>query len=910
MTISTMLREDLRRKLVERYEFVHRKDFLRRGKCPNCGQKELYVSFDNPWWVRCGRMTNCRFEDSVKNLFPELFESWSDRFKSSESNPTAAADAYLSEGRGFNLARVRGAYTQEWYKDTETGHSSATVRFLLPGGSWWERLIDRPQRFGKMKARFSPGQSYTGQAWVPPTLTDEKLLAATEVYIVEGIFDAIALGHHEVLAVSALSCNNYPEKFLERVRDLFARADKVMPLIVWALDGDAAGRDYTKKWVKRARDKGYKSDAATIEQTGRSKRDWSDLHLANQLDPRDIERYRYEGALLIAKSAADKARLMHHRTGLSTFFYEHDSSLYWFELDSKAYEKAFSTLREKDPDQEEDEAKAQALAEACDNSEIANCFPLPLYFQANPTTDESWYYYRVSQPDAPKPIKNTFTGASLASASEYKKRLLSIAPGAVFTGTSQQLDRINKVQLKGLKTVETIDYVGYSKEHGTYILGDLAVREGNVYELNDEDYFEIGRLNVKTLTHSPKLTVNRDRKDYRPEWIDLVWRCFGAKGFVALAFWFGSLYAEQLRAMHKSYPFLELVGEAGAGKSTLIEFMWKLVGRTDYEGFDPSKATMAARARNFAQVSNLPVVLIESDREGDDAKKRFDWDELKTAYNGRSVRAVGVKNSGNETREPPFRSTVVISQNAKVDASEAIMQRIVHITVDRSAHTTETRAAALKLEQMPVDAVSHFFVLATRAEKAVMETVQKHAPLHEAEIIRHPEVKTTRIAKNHGQLLAVFDGLCQVIAVTDEQRAAVRAEIFAMAAERQASISSDHKVVQIFWERFDYLDTLNGFTPMLNHSRRDNEIAINLNHFEQQASEHRLSIPPLAELKKHLRNSKSRKFVDLKDVNSAIWLKDKSDATSGGRTMKCWVFQRGANESPGKPAPKRRGPGE
>lgn len=119
---------------------------------------------------------------------------------------------------------------------------------------------------------------------------------------------------------------------------------------------------------------------------------------------------------------------------------------------------------------------------------------------------------------------------------------------------------------------------------------------------------------------------------------------FGEKGYVALAFWLGSLFAEQIRERDKSFPFLEIVGEPGTGKSTLIEFLWKLAGREEYEGFDPSKSTAAARGRNFAQVGNLPVVLIEGDRTTDNAKQRaFDWDELKSLYNGRASRAVGIK---------------------------------------------------------------------------------------------------------------------------------------------------------------------------------------------------------------------------------------------------------------------------
>ncbi|TRR33085.1 bifunctional DNA primase/helicase, partial [Salmonella enterica subsp. enterica serovar Panama] len=109
----------------------------------------------------------------------------------------------------------------------------------------------------------------------------------------------------------------------------------------------------------------------------------------------------------------------------------------------------------------------------------------------------------------------------------------------------------------------------------------------------------------------PVLDLNPKLDEFTTGWIDDIWTAFGEKGYVALAFWLGSLFAEQIRERDKSFPFLEIVGEPGTGKSTLIEFLWKLAGREEYEGFDPSKSTAAARGRNFAQVSNLPVVLIE-----------------------------------------------------------------------------------------------------------------------------------------------------------------------------------------------------------------------------------------------------------------------------------------------------------
>ncbi|MCK7172399.1 hypothetical protein L8P05_00485 [Enterobacter cloacae] len=134
--------------------------------------------------------------------------------------------------------------------------------------------------------------------------------------------------------------------------------------------------------------------------------------------------------------------------------------------------------------------------------------------------------------------------------------------------------------------------------------------------MNDEDYFEINSASVKSLSLTPSLDLNPKLNEFTTGGVDDICTAFGEKGYVAL----GSLFTEQIRERHKSFPFLEIVGEPGTGKSTLIEFLWKLAGREEYEGFDPSKSTAAARGRNFTQVVNLPVVLIEGDRTADNAK--------------------------------------------------------------------------------------------------------------------------------------------------------------------------------------------------------------------------------------------------------------------------------------------------
>lgn len=876
------LHADVSRRLKNDYAFKVKGDWLREGKCPDCGKRELYAKEASPWVLRCGRLNACGAEIHVKEIYRDLFESWSERYVRTEENPSAAADAYLMHARGFPLARLKGLYTQEWHQDRERNIGTATVRFALPGGSWWERYIDRPERFGKRKAGFAYGKSMHGQWWaLPDSATD-----AGELWLAEGIFDAIALELAGKASRALLSCNNYPEQALAELAKACAAAGRERPALVWALDDGPAGKSYMRKWHEKATADGWKSRAAYTPDRGDLKQDWNELWLRGRLDDAALDEARYHGDLLLAPTAMAKALLMYKRTERGSFHFGFGDRLYWFEYSDAKYQKAKEALAAKEDSAElsDTEKRDRALADSGSVVEMANCYPQALYYQANSQTDESWYYYRVSFPHKGKPVKNTFTAAQLSSESEFGKRLMGIAPGAVFTGSTLQLKRMLKDTIFAIKTVETVDFIGYSREHGAYVFGDVAVKDGQIYTVNAEDYFELGKkVAVKSLNQSVGLTINREPGDYRSDWVDMVWECFGAKGIVALAFWLGSLYAEQIRATQKTYPFLEIIGEAGSGKSTLVEFMWKLVGRRDYEGFDPSKSTMAARARNFAQVSNLPVVLIEGDRDSDTAKKAtFDWNELKTAYNGRSVRATGVKNSGNETREPPFRGSIVIAQNAAVNADEAILQRIVHLSFDKAGHTPRTHQLAKALERMPMEAVSGFVLRAVQQEAKVMETLEASAGAYQDQLLQLREMKSVRIAKNHGQLLALVDALRDLLQLPVSQWAAAHAQLTTMALERQQAINADHPYVQQFWEMFEHLDS-NTRADSLNHSRDPNYIAVSLVEFEERAHKAGLGVPgrDMTELKRFLRTSRHRKFYDVKTVNSAV--------TSASK--KCWVFQ-------------------
>lgn len=894
------MNQDIYREVLPRieadYEFKKTTNgWLQGGKCPVCGKKELFAKADNPFVLKCGRLNKCGATIYVKEEYPDLFENWSTRYQQTTANPHAAADAYLKISRGFDIERLQGIYTQENYYDPVKKIGSATVRFPVAGG-YWERIIDQPGRFEKKKAHFNKGLDYQGRVWEPPMQR-----TTDEIWFVEGVFDSLSLMFADIFAATPLSCSNYPHLYLQAIREQCEATEKPLPELVFAYDDGVAGKAYMRRHAERAKKDGWKASAAYIR-NDRKKRDWNDLHLAGALTAEAIADARYRGALLLARSASDKAGIMFRRKSWSQFYFDYDNRLFWFEIDFKKLSDAKKAIRDVPGNEAKTDQEIHDLAMEQSRTvfEIANCLPTALYYQANSLTDESWYYLRIDFPHDGRPVKNTFTGAQLSSNTEFRKRLLAMAPGALYTGSPTHLDLWLKSQMFGIKTVQTIDYIGYSRDHGAWIFDDIAVKDGRIHELNEEDFFDIGKLAVKSLNQSVNLTINPDLKEYEPDWTDLLWYCFREKGIVALAYWLGAMFAEQIRDMQESYPFIELSGEPGSGKSTLIEFLWKLVGRTGYEGFDPQKATIAARARNFAQVAGLPVVLIESDRDSGDDKgpkqKGFDWDELKTAYNGRSVRSTGVKNSGNDTREPPFRAALVISQNNAVSASDAFMQRLMHVWFELQPHTEASREAFQLLARYPVAKASGFILLATRTEAPILKTIAERTPIYEQQLDANKNVKHFRIIKNHAQLMALVDALGHVIKMSEETRTRVIAFVVRMAEERQQAINADHPRVQEFWELYDYLESGDQDQAVLNHSRNETEIAINLNHFIQVAVDRKQQLPEMADLKKLLRSSKARKFLDIKPVNSAInatWNLHKANgAPPRPTTVKCWVFQR------------------
>jgi energy-coupling factor transporter ATP-binding protein EcfA2 len=861
--------------------------WLQGGLCPACNKKELYANAENPWRVMCGRINHCGYTAELKDLHPDLFAQWSKRYPQTTSNPNAAADAYLSEGRGLDHQKLRGHYSQESYYNPSKGHSATTIRFAVADG-WWERLLDH---HGDMpKARMKPGWSVGGNWWTPP---NTHLAYQKEIWITEGIFDALALFENGLTAVSAMSVNQYPERALAELAKACENLKLPRPTLIWALDTGKAGEEYTEKFVKRAEQSGWTCKAAQPPTTDK-KLDWNDLHQQKRLSNKDLERYRYYGDLLLAKTAKAKSLLIYEHEDQTNFPFRFKNRLYWCKVDIEKYHKALNQLDDTPEHLSDDETRdieqkkrLEAVSSCMSVNEIANCYPEPLYYQYNETLDEAWYYFRINFPKG-RPIKNTFTGGQLSVAAEFKKRLLAIAPGVIYEGSSSQLDRFLKNSIEDIKRVETIDYVGYSKKHSAYIFNKLAFQNGRVFTLNADDYFELPKqTNLKSLmAGSLKLNIADQPPEQPVSWVNELFDAWGAKGLLALSGFMGSLFAEQIRAKHKSYHFLELTGEPGAGKSTLITFMWRLMGRDDHEGTDPNKGSVSGLRRSMSQISNMPITLVESDRENNGKASQFDWNTLKNLYDGGSLGTRGNKNNGNDTVEPMFKGTIVISQNAEVISSEAIMSRICQIFFYTNEQTRLSESSARRIEQLSTEDLSHFTYKLLALENKFLEVYFQQKPIYE-ENLKDSGIKTFRVAFNHAQLMAIFEALAAtVLPELNVYRDIVLGTIVQMAQSRDRLIRTDSPLVMQFWDIVERIDSTNNLvtkTSELNHSNEDRLFAINFAHLYQVAKQQYFELPPINDIQHALRQSRRYKF---KAANQSIRSKIEK------RSVRCWIFER------------------
>jgi len=727
-------------------KFQDKGEYLRKGECPECGRNELYLRKSQPYQVACSREGNCGYTESTRNLVPELFSQYTERFPKTESDPNATADAYLSHNRGFPIIKMRGWYeqhTERWEIEPGKYEYCEGIRFYLDAERtrYWSRLIDRTGKEGH-KAHFAGKRKadktlFRGDAWAPPGM---EINDGDKVYIVEGIFHAIAFWAAGFKAIAAFSCNNFPINFISQYKG---------KRITWciALDEGEAGRKYALKFTELMAEAKEKSQ---VYLPPNAETDWDDLYRAGQLVQTELNDCEYRGKLFFAKDIASKAYHWHLKTKRRYGILDHNNRLYEVKI-SKDLESA---LQDKNCELESGEGR-EVFQHNIFTGLISNCLPTFLYMERDEVMDEQRFVFRFDYSNGAASEIIALDGNNIESPAAFNKALLNRTRGGTFDGGAQEFKNLRDSWLnRKMLIVQSNPFIGYDADLKAYIFPKFAFYRGRDVALNPQGYFQLDAKRLVKVS-SPGFNLVKG-EPFNPSWFNDYLKVFNWHGFAALAWWTGSYFCEQIRRKQSSWCFFELTGEQGAGKSTILEFLWKLTGRDGHEGFNPGKSSQAGRRRAFNQGAGLPVCLIEGDREetGDAKKGGFNFDELKDLYNGRATGTLGIAKRGYQTDEPLFKGSVLFAQNATVDASQAMLARIVHSHVTKEHHTPGMLPLARKFEQFTAKEVGGYLSAALTQEKAWMETYLAEFQRAEQDLIHWGEVKDLLIIKCHAQVYA------------------------------------------------------------------------------------------------------------------------------------------------------------
>ena len=858
-----------------------------RGKCPACGALELFIAIDKPWQLKCGREGKCAHVESTRERYADLFKDISKRHPQSQARPNAAADAYMVQQRGFDPQLCAGMYKQEWR------HGHATVRFPIGPELWWERIIDESsvKAEGK-KAHFPYGSSFKDKGWIPPGQTIEP---GDRVWITEGIFKALGFYHLKVggkrlKTISAMSANNLPREIITAHKGKGVR---------WILanDNEPAGISYAQKFAKELRAMG-ETVAIALPEGGKKKVDWDDLYRAGRLTEDYLAESLWRGLHQLAETPLMEAfwffarfnRTAHH-------VFNHGGGVHSLRIPTEkdaAHLAKVEELSEPDvlrdlwvePDafEEADLAKYVGLFTAVFNLfRISNCAPEFLYIERDALTDEQLYFFRFQFISGNAEQTASFDGSVLESPASWNKALLSKTPGGTFDGTASDWKKMKETWFDSrINSVTTIPFVGYAKEFGAYVFPTIAYHGSKRLEPNDQGYVVAGKHQLKCSASGVELATSTN---FDGSWFPDFQACFGNNGLVLMSWWLGTLFAEQIRGVHKSWPFLEYTGEPGAGKSSQLEFMWRLVGREGYEGFNPAAASHVGRARNYQQVANLPIVLLEGDAGNE--KKRLDLGELKTFFNGRSIRAIGVAKRGATTDEPPFRGALLVSQNDTVKGEKSVLSRIVHCHVTKAGHSRELAAVAQRLISIPTDKLCGWMHRVLSMGDELLEGYKTAYATIEAKYSRLARGLDSRLILNHAQIAAWGYQLGRVFGpdvFPVETCRQIEEFLWQRALARHDYIEGDNPFITEFWTLFDYVESefaKDGRNrEPLNLTKDPGLIAFDLAEVARWIGEHGLKRYSVTELRDQLKQSKSRPFVKVGTISS-----------NRGGSKHAWVFK-------------------
>ena len=733
-----MMRDALIERLIADWGF-ERKDApggqkLVRGRCPVCGQAEAHTPPDNPFIIICPRANKCGAKTHARSLYPDLFNQFATFHPNSKADPRATQNAYLLS-RGIDPE-----LTAEWWVPAATtdpkeakAHKDnpklpppkkyPSVCFTLTNGVAYHRLIDYS---GKNKNKIVA--AYQGHYWRRPgDHWDKGRERIGELWIVEGVLDAVSLIQAGLAAVANLSSKHVPTTLLDKV-------DSRQTVVVIAMDADVAGRAGAANLEAACRERGLRYRFAFAPDGV----DWNDLLVRGELAQGRLERMLeladWRGKLHAAGSASDYWDIWKEHSTDWCFTYHGETYV----------------------------ARSDKLGAPPIPHRVADFTAKRLYrLRLEPIAERPDYseVIRVER-EGDEPHDVVLSASALAKNPAFREALFSQASAQWDGGLPDLNLLLRRLRVDNVPTVRQIEAWGYDRRSDSYFFPHAAYAPDGARTTPGER----GIVEVRGRAHPLHFRLPQLGEDEVFTWVapageldapGMARHLAAAEphgyALVGLGFFTAALFAHQVCERLGMFPFLSFYGETATGKSTLLRILHRLLTR-EWEGMPVNEAnTKVGQSRYIGAYSNLPVALIEADAH--ENVKVEGVMNLRTAYNRGAIRVTGVKSADNTVRATPFRGALVFGWNEEKLEDAKVRERMVSLRFAQADNSPAKHDALIALENIEPAAMALYLNMILSRRNHVLPLILDVLPDYQRELERRGVVMT-RTAQNHAVPMA------------------------------------------------------------------------------------------------------------------------------------------------------------
>lgn len=694
--------QDIRKTLLENHtqaQVSTDKKYIRKLTCPICHKNEAFAYYDKPFSIVCPRSNKCGSTTSIKEVLPQFFQNFTERFPTTKKDPKATARAYLVS-RAIDPSNIE--FKQGKVKEEKENKEYSTVKFEVDSKITFHRLIDYS---GKNKTRIFG--SYKGKVWKPKNFDYSK-----QTWVVEGILDALSLIQSGLQSIAILSSTHLPEEF-------YKKKSFLKTPIILGFDSDKAGKKAIEKHIRLFKEIDKKNYDVALPPGGR---DWNDLLLNNAFsDERKentLNNVLWRGRLHLASSEQKYFKIYCERHKESSAIFEYNHKLYRGFVKEKKDELEYSTY------------------------ELADCSVDILYsieddsIQYNSRTKHRLKLY------SPREGNNIveFNSEELTQLQYFKTKFTNYMQ--TFSGSDKDLNELRKYLFnKKAPRIRQCHALGYDEKSNSYVFSKyLYDHQGKQFSLNEQGFFEkqkVTPFREKTIESFLEIDIK--------EFIQTLFDAHSYRGLLALGFWTASLFSHLIFKKYSFFPFLSLYGDPHCGKSDLT----RLLNRCfflDWEGINMSKAnTQKGELRKMSQKCSLVTPMLEGRKD----KTRFDYDSILGAYNRNAIQVRAKNTNGNETHELPFEGALVFVQNKEQFESKPAKERVVSIQFQESDLNDDTYNAWQKLSEYSLEQLAFVGHSILSKREFFEEHFIKEVQNLSTTLKKVQGIKIDRISKNH-----------------------------------------------------------------------------------------------------------------------------------------------------------------